>query len=424
MFSRLLLVIALLAGCQASPDKPDLPGDAVGTTDSGGHTADGPTWHANVQPLLSTNCTRCHTEGGLGPGNFTDLNTVKALAPALLSAMEAGEMPPPASDPSCQDYEGSDHLNLSGDALDIFSAWVAADMPEGDRVTAPPPIQIKDQLDNPDAVVMMEAPYTPTFTDTENPGNEYRCFALDAGDLAGRSINAMAPILGNNQMVHHIVLFSLPTASLTDEMRDPRGWNCIDNAGVDSVNGMISAWAPGMLPIEFPEGTGLAVDEDQSIVIQMHYFYNGAEDVPESDQSGYAFHLAPEAEPVVPVFMAPIGDFSFVIPPGAPAYSSTDEFTNSYVPLKVLGIFPHMHELGSWFNARVIHTDGTETCLVDGAYSFDNQMTYQFKDAVPLNTGDSVEFTCTWDNSDGTEEVRWGERTNEEMCFFFSFVTL
>jgi hypothetical protein len=419
-----MLLFVLLAGCQESPDKTDLAGKPSGTTDSGSNTTDDPTWHADVQPLLATNCTRCHTEGGLGPGNFTDLATVKALAPAMLGAMEAGEMPPPASDPSCQDYEGSEHLNLSDDALDLLTAWVDADMPEGEATTAPPSIEIKDQLENPDTVVMMEAPYTPTFTDANNPGNEYRCFALDAGDLAGRSINAMAPILGNNQMVHHIVLFSLPTDSLTDEMQDPGGWDCIDNAGVASIDGMISAWAPGMLPIEFPEGTGLAVDEGQSIVIQMHYFYNGAEDVPESDQSGYAFHLAPEEGPVVPVLMAPIGDYSFVIPAGDAAHSSTDQFTNSYVPLKVLGIFPHMHDLGSWFNAKVVHSDGTETCLVDGAYSFDNQMTYQFKDSVPLNVGDSVEFTCTWDNSEGTEEVRWGERTNEEMCFFFSFVTL
>jgi hypothetical protein len=223
---------------------------------------------------------------------------------------------------------------------------------------------------------MMESSYQPTFSDTNNPGNEYRCFAMDAADLEGRAINAMAPVVGNNQMVHHIVLFTMPSDSLTEEMRSPDGWDCIDGMGGDALDGMLTAWAPGMLPIQFPEGTGLQVEEGHHIVAQMHYFYNGPELDGATDQFGYAFHLVPEGESYSPVFMAPIGNFDFAIPPGASDHTTTDRFENSFIDLKVLGIFPHMHQLGTWFNARVLHEDGTETCLVDGAYSFDNQMTY------------------------------------------------
>jgi hypothetical protein len=342
----------------------------------------------------------------------------------MLAAMDRGAMPPAAADPSCRDYAGSEHLTLPPDEVERFRAWVDADMPEGDPTDATETLQIKDQLENPDAVVMMESSYQPTFTDTNNPGNEYRCFAMDASDLEGRAINAMAPVVGNNQMVHHIVLFTMPSDSLTEEMQSPDGWDCIDGMGDDALDGMLTAWAPGMLPIQFPEGTGLQVEEGHHIVAQMHYFYNGPELDGATDQSGYAFHLVPEGESYSPVFMAPIGNFDFAIPPGASDHTTTDRFENSFIDLKVLGIFPHMHQLGTWFNARVLHEDGTETCLVDGAYSFDNQMTYQFTEPAELPTGDSVEFTCTWDNSAGSSTVRYGERTNEEMCFFFAFVTI
>lgn len=427
--SRLLFVSALvgLTACGNTNDKPDASPPASG--DSGASSTTGPdtstpTWFRDVQPILATQCTRCHYAGGLGPADFEDLDTVRALAPAMQGAIDDLRMPPPASDPTCRDYQGSEHLVLSDEDRSIFDAWVAADMPEGDPADAVSSEAIQDTLDDPDLVLMMDNPYTPSFTDTANPGNEYRCFTVDAAALEGRSIRAMAPVLGNPQMVHHIVLFSVPSAAVTDEMRAPGGWDCIDNQNTGAADGMISAWAPGMLPIEFPEGTGMPLDDDHDLVIQMHYFYGGTEVDGGSDQSGYAFDLVPEGESALPVFLAPAGNFSFEIPPGAAEYTVEDDFQNSYAPLRILGMFPHMHQLGTRFNARIRHADGSESCVVDGEYSFDNQMTYQFREPVEFATGDTLEYSCTWNNSEGTEPVGYGERTNEEMCFFFTFLTL
>ncbi len=419
------LSLPALSACtpeDGTKDDTPAPGDsgAASTTEA----YDGPTWHQDVQPMLNSHCTRCHYEGGLGPGDFTDLETVRALGPAMVGAMEAGEMPPAAADPTCREYKGSEHLNLPADDAATFAAWLDADTPEGDPTTAPEVVPLKDELENPDAVVMMESAYTPSFADPSNPGNEYRCFAIDPGELTGRYITSMAPIVGNNQMVHHIVLFTMPEEDLTESQRTPEGWNCIDDMGSETLDGMLTAWAPGMLPVEFPEGKGIQVEEGRVLVAQMHYFYNGPDTEGASDQSGYAFHLAPEDEPVAPVFMVPAGSFSFTIPAGSADYTFTDGFLNTYVDLTVLSMFPHMHQLGTRFNARILHEDGSETCLVDGQYSFDNQMTYQFTDPASFKKGDSVEFSCTWDNSAGDSAVRYGERTDEEMCFFFTFVTL
>jgi hypothetical protein len=68
---------------------------------------------------------------------------------------------------------------------------------------------------------------------------------------------------------------------------------------------------------------------------------------------------------------------------------------------------------------------------VKGDYDFDNQMTYQFTDPVTFASGDTIEFSCNWNNSTSNpglstepKETAYGERTDEEMCYFFSFVAL
>jgi len=420
---HLLLSAVLLTACGGTKDDADATSTpAPADSGEGEGELEGPTWHADVQPVMATHCTRCHQEGGLGPGDFTDPAVVTALAPAMLGAMEAGQMPPAASDPTCRDYSGSEHLTLPSEALDTFSAWVAADMPEGTPGEATETVEINGELADPDVVLMMEAPYTPTFADTSNPGNEYRCFAIEADDLAGKSITAMAPVIGTDPLVHHIVLFTLPHGSVSDEMLTPSGWDCIDGMGSDALDGMLTAWAPGMLPVEFPEGHGLAVPEEHYLVAQVHYFYSGPEHDGKSDQSGYAFNVA--EGPVTPVYMAPVSNFGFSIPPGAVDYSETETLENTFTDLKVLGIFPHMHKYGTYFDARIKHADGSESCLVNGAWNFNNQMTYQFTEPAEYKIGDELEYTCTWSNEDGTDAITYGERTDEEMCYFFTFVTL
>lgn len=416
--ARLILftLLPLAAACGTSSDD----GEAKSTTDSAGTTAaSGPTWHQDVQPMLAEQCTRCHHDGGLGPGDFTQIDVVQALAPAMRAAMAEGRMPPAAADPSCRDYVGSDILTMPPEALALFEAWDDAGQPLGDPSDPVEGRQISGELPAPDVVLDMPAAYTPKYEDPRNPGNEYRCFVMDSEPLWGKNITKMAPIIDNDAIVHHVVLYQVDKDSIGEQYFDPAGWDCIDGAGPGGTDAMIAAWAPGMLPVEFPDGYGMPVPEGSAYVVQMHYFANGGSESI-TDLTSYAFNTTEES--VSPVLLAPLGSYSFSIPAGDPSYTHEDDFENTYVPLKVFGMFPHMHTLGTSFDARIVHEDGSETCLVTGTYDFDNQMTYQFVEPPVLQLGDRVEYSCTWDNSEGTTDVGWGERTDEEMCYFFSLV--
>src|SRR4051812_43335341 len=96
----------------------------------------GPTYWKDVRPILDQNCARCHHEGGFAT-SFDDALTAQALAPSMAARTAAGEMPPPAPDPDCAEYEGSDALFLDDEKKATIAAWSDAGAPLGDEADAP-----------------------------------------------------------------------------------------------------------------------------------------------------------------------------------------------------------------------------------------------------------------------------------------------
>ncbi|MDP2308312.1 MAG: hypothetical protein Q8P18_19995 [Pseudomonadota bacterium] len=385
-----------------------------------------PTWYADVAPLVDTHCARCHAAGGVGGVDLTDPEGAVALAGAMVTAVESGRMPPPASDPACQDYVGSDGLVLSDEERATLVAWEQGGAPLGDPASEVEVAVPSAVLSEPDLELRLSAPYAPAYVDPENAANEYRCFVLDPGQAEDFYVTAMAPIVDEVAMVHHVVLFKAVRNLLPAAALDPSGYDCINGSEVENV-GMLAAWAPGMLPVELPAGVGMFVGSDEVFVLQMHYYDNGRVEGL-SDQSGYAMRITDTAEHAAQ--MAPLGISDFVIPAGEPAHEDGDSFENSYLDLTVYGLFPHMHLLGQRFSASIVHEDGSETCLVEGAYDFANQMTYQYLSPIDFDVGDRLVYSCTWNNSESNadlfysppQDVRYGERTDEEMCFMFTLV--
>jgi hypothetical protein len=389
---------------------------------------------------MQRHCTRCHTEGGQAVGDFGDLAQVRAFAAVALARMDAGAMPPPVADPECRDYIGSEHLALPLDAREAFRTWIAAGMPEGDprdAVVVPP---VETALADADLVVTMPEPYLPTFSDPENPGNEYRCFVLDHGRDAPFFITAFHPVIGEPALVHHVVLFAIDAAKVPAGYDPAVGLDCINgrNGMVSSLDGMLAGWAPGMTPVDLaetlPDGTpatrGIFVGANQRLVVQMHYYRNGPQVDGLTDRSGYAFRTAPSVD--TPLRMVPTGLYDFRIPANNASYAHSDWFE---IPAGVSGrvhaVFPHMHVLGSAYRVWR-ERDGADECIVAGRYNFNNQLSYVLREPVSLQAGDRVHLECTWDNSRGNpdrifdepRDVGFGERTDQEMCYAFTLISI
>ncbi len=388
------------------------------------------TWTKDIQPIVEQHCVRCHQEDGQGTGDFTNFDTVKAMAPLMLSSIDAGRMPPAAADPDCHDYTDSEKFIIPEASRNLLEDWVNNDMPFGKESDAQEYDRSLSTLETSNLTLTLSEPYTPKFTDTDNPKNEYRCFALEHNQTEPFYIKALHPVIDNPAMVHHVVLAKANDNGLLEGSTNVDGVDCIEDGAFVGGNyqdaAMLGGWAPGMSPVRFPEDAGMLVRPNEKIVIQMHYYQAESLDDSASDQSGYDFEITTEAPQNV-VTMFPLGIQNFTIPAGDESYTITDDFELP-VAINIWGVFPHMHVLGKAYDMRT-----EDECLIaSDNYDFDNQLTYMYKEPVRLEANTKFSLSCTWDNGasnpnlllDPPQDIGYGERTDEEMCYAFTLASI
>lgn len=419
------VVVALLALTACGKDD-----DGV-TVDSDPPAAAGPTFAEEVRPMLAANCARCHGESALAALDFTDPAVAAAWAPAMVQRIEAGEMPPPAPDPSCHPYRGSEHLQLDPALLPLLEEWIDAGTPIGDMATAAPLVPwAPTTLSRRDAELRPPAAYTPQFVEA----NEYRCFLVD--DIEQTTfVTGIEALIDNAAISHHVVLFVDPSAGSDANVEDAatRSWRCPDVLPEDDWQ-FLHAWAPSGEAVEFPEGMGMRLPAGSQLVLQMHY-YDAPGDTP-ADLPGYGLKLADEVADEL--FYLGLGPESFTIPAGEARFTETMELPMEYLTygqfsLDVYGLMPHMHVLGAAYDFRATSPSGDDACISRADdYDFAMQPTYWFDEPVRIGATDLLSISCTWDNSAGNprqlsdppRDVTWGENTQEEMCYALMYAAI
>ena len=394
------------------------------------------TYYRDIQPIMEKNCLRCHLGKGPGIGDFSDPEEVDIFADLILNAIDDGRMPPPAADPNCREYVGSKEMTVTEADREIIAKWIEEGKIIGDSADA---IEIdfnQYTLQEADLEITITEPYVPIYDKPEDLDNEYRCFVLEHGKSENFYIEALYPKVDNTSIVHHIVLAKASRDSLIEGADTPQGIDCLGGAQdlVDSgsngvVDGMVAAWAPGAAPIIF-EDAGILIRPNEVFILQMHYYKGGT---PEGakDQSGYFMKTTSNVSKNV--LMAPYGYYDFLIPAGDSDYTHGERFE---VPadITIWATFPHMHLLGTGYHLSVTRgNSGEEECVVESDnYDFNNQLTYQFTDPIKVYEGDEIYFECTWDNSaenpnayyDTPQDVGYGQRTDEEMCYAFTLISI
>lgn len=386
---------------------------------------EGLTYYRDVRPVLDATCARCHTANGIAT-SFDDPAAVQALAGAIQTRTQDGTMPPPAPDPTCADYEGSDELFLADAARKTLSDWADAGAPLGDPADAPATAPALTSAPF-DVELRGSAPFTPTFDET---GNDYRCFVLDVGNDDRVYVTGFEAIVDNPRIVHHVVLWSVAASQeLPAEGEDGEPGFACDGFGQSGWD-FFAGWAPGGRPFLFDEGQGMRMRAATQLVLQMHYYesYDGAS--AEQDQSGYGLHLADEVEREIYTF--PLGVEDFVIPAGEPYVEEEMilPWQDSWGSVTIVGVFPHMHVLGTGFDFTIHQADASEQCVVElDEWDFHNQQAVKLLEPVDVIGGDVVSVKCQWDNSatnpaqtsQPPEDVVFGEGTGDEMCYAFTY---
>jgi len=423
-------------------------GDKDGGDDTSQPVA--PTWYQDVQPFVGTHCQGCHHS----QDNFTfaleAYATVSALAPSMLAKMQGSDTPPYFMPPFGVRETGEcaspgpwkDDNRPSQEDLDMFTAWIDGGTPEGDEATASP--------FEPGRPENLEGNGIETYTSvgTTLPEGEtedsYLCFPLDPQRTTEGWITGVQVHPDNTDVVHHVVLFTDPSAA-SPQMVDATGsYPCFGGSGVSDAD-VLYAWAPGGQPLSFSDDMGAPLPAGGQLIMQVHYHPTGSEAQDASSVSVRWREDAPGKTAALFVFGGLLDsqessshweDPPFLVPAGASSHQETwreDIDVPDGVDVRLWSLFPHMHLAGTDIKIWVERADGTETCLGHlPAWDFEWQRSYlldgAFETLPKLLPGDRLAIRCTFDNTTenpmlqeylggaAPEDIGVGEDTFDEMC--------
>ncbi|MEM6293072.1 MAG: hypothetical protein AAGA54_17480 [Myxococcota bacterium] len=429
-----LMLCALLGACSEQSEAADT--DAETDTDA----VRAVTWSDDVRTIVANNCTTCHFTGGSTPFAFETYEEVSNASAAILDAVSSGRMPPWPADPSCRTYV--DERTVSEDDIATLQAWVDEGLAEGEPTEA---IEIEPVVFEPTMSMTASEAYTPQLG---SEGDDYRCIILDA-DFDVDTWVTGATVEPDTEAVHHVILYAVAAAQVPeiealDAAEDGVGYGCFGGpvptpGGMEGMMGgaslanNIASWVPGALPLEMPPNTGRPIAAGSKLVMQMHYSAVGGEAMPDLTQ----MQLRTTTEP--PAFVErtlPFANLGIDIPAGSADATFTKTFTNwSDSPATLTSMAGHMHLLGTKIEASITG-GGDDVCgLSIPSWDFDWQLSYRFPDdaRVVVGPGESVELTCSYDNStanqpivDGVQlepqDVQWGEGSLDEMCLMYGTI--
>lgn len=383
---------------------------------SGGSAQVTTSFYRDVLPITQVRCAGCHRMGGIGPFPLENYAQSKPMAAAMKSAVVAKRMPPWMPDNSCGGPFVDDRT-LSQSQIDLIAKWADEGAPEGNPADAPAPPGPVGQLPRVDATLTMTEAYTPSATLSD----DYRCFLIDPALAANRFVTGYDIQPGVAAEVHHVIVYIVDrNAARTRDMNEAGpGWTCFGDSGLQSP-GPIGAWAPGTGAVIFPSNTGIQLTSSQALAMQIHYNTNNGVRLP--DQTGIRLMYAAQGASPTAAYLLPLVADGFMIPPNATDYTYSETFPNPTraLTIRIWGLMPHMHTLGK----RITIKGPADACLVDiPRWDFHWQQQYFRMTPFSVPPSGSITMSCTWDNPT-TRAVRWGEGTNDEMCFAYVYATL
>ena len=200
-----------------------------------------------------------------------------------------------------------DDQRLSAESLETLAAWVEGDSPAGDPQSSVDGDRFSSTgLSRVDFEGRAQAPL-------EIPPGEdaFICVVIDPELDEETWLKGIEFSPDNEQLVHHVVLFTDPSRASLDLVNEQGFYPCFGSAQVPGS--VASAWAPGIQPAIFPEGHAMRVAPGTLFVMQMHYSpQGGASEL--TDQTTLRFQYADES-PTHEAYLQLMGNFDFYIHP-------------------------------------------------------------------------------------------------------------
>lgn len=399
---------ALLAGTEPHVARQDAVGCLINFPERDNPAHEQISYVDTIVPILEQNCVGCHRPEGIGPWAMTSYEMVRGFAPMMREVLRTKRMPPWHADPHVGEW--LDDAGISIEERTTLVHWIEAGAPRGEGEDPLPGIAVAPAsewpLGEPDLVVELPPYEVPAsgvvdyqFPTVPNP--------LDHDVW----VRAMDVLPGSTEVVHHVLVGLIDGAS-------DRSRNVFDD--------YLGGYAPGVRPVELPEGTGMLLPKDDRFVAQLHYTPYGKA-VTDVTRIGFYLH---DEQPDTFFRQGVVMNPTIAIPPNAKRHEQRayQEFPADALLYDVL---PHSHYRGHSSTFSLVYPDGREELLLNVPnYDFNWQRGYAFVEPKPVPAGSRLVHTTVYDNSaqnlgnpDPSKLVRWGLQSWDEMLYgAFSFV--
>jgi hypothetical protein len=240
---------------------------------------------------------------------------------------------------------------------------------------------------------------------TMAPGERYKCIRIQAAqDMYIQSFQAQAP-----QGTHHTVV------TIKDQLGGQGGSDLGEyECEVNTLDlQMLFASGVGTDALTFPDGVAMKIEAGQYINLNLHLFNTqGSADL--SGHSGVWVKTIPVDQVVQEAEMVFAGTMDFTIEAGMTGEASGGCTFNQ--PATIMTYWPHMHQIAT--HQKVTLTVGGQQMVIhDEPFSFEEQKNYTLDPPIQVQSGDSINVVCSYDNTAGEEDVTFGDSSNTEMCF-------
>lgn len=398
---------------------------AVSSVACGGSVDLRANWHRDVQPIVAARCATCHVPGGITPFPLQTYEDAKEHSAQIADAVVAKRMPPWVASAECNSYKDERRLTPAEIAtlVDFHQSGALKGDPRDEKGVKPTGVELPWV----DKTLAPSAPYTPNqFGSDKARKDDYRCFILELGLTGTRDLIGFEIVPGDRREVHHVLLYTVAQAdaqALEDGSPEGLGWQCFGGPGTSAPK-MVGGWVPGTGVTRFPGQTGISLFPGDVLIMQVHYNLTQAAAAPDLTRVKVQYAANP-----VPFHaqMFPLVDKGFAIPPNSTGYTRSVQFEIP-VDATIWGLIPHLHTKGATAKVEILAPaakPGPSTCLIDiPKWDFQWQQFYFYaaRTGVPMVADSKLKLTCSWNNPTD-QTVRWGERTEDEMCLAFVYVT-
>lgn len=383
----------------------------------------------DVGAILTAHCGECHGEETAfgAPMSLVSWEDLQAPAPktkgkktfdvTLARVKDDAKPMPPAP-----------HERLSDADVKVLEDWIAAGAPRGESSceggsepgaatgedgVVPKPEDCESEFElrahggsTPDDKSKFATSATPALE-----GNQYHCFFFDPPYASDEAMFWFQPIIDNKASLHHWILYA------TDHKKHPSGTSAGCNASEPGAY-FVAGWAPGANNAAIADDVSLQLPTgpNAGLILEVHYYNNTGK--PQEDASGIRFCTGKKSKRQHLAAVHTLGSEGICINPGA-----SSEVAGTCAPrqdmgdIHITGMWPHMHKLARRMKVTVKRKGGGTDVIHDAPFDFNSQIFHAKQDIV-IKPGDTLETRCYFTN-DTNAKVKFGERTQDEMCYAF-----